>query len=244
MSIGTSPGLGALIPGECQRSSSANPVRARNAARLGGYYDWDQSNYWSARGSDPCVGTPGRTLLAALSCPGERSSAVTSPEEFPMCSARHAGFVLSLFPLFSIAVGARAQLSQQQTTGVFAEAIAKARSLAPDGPTAIGFADALVIPSAQANEIASVVHAQPRNVREVRVCTSPRDRSACHLVGVRVFIEVNRLSAIGDTAQVELSVMDETNNARQPVHYQLVSVTLVRAGSTWRATGVKRLLQS
>ena len=160
-----------------------------------------------------------------------------------MRSLRHAGFALSLVSLFGIAVVAGAQVSRQQTTSMVAEALSKARGLAPDGATAVGFADDLAIPDAQAATIAKTVNAERERLRDVRVCTA-RTPSACHLVGVRVFIQVDKLSVGGDTAHVQVSIMDETQDSRQPVHYQQVAVTLRRTGNGWRAVGVKRILET
>ena len=160
-----------------------------------------------------------------------------------MRSLRHAGFALSLLPLLSSTVVARAQVPQQQTTSMVAEALTRVRGLAPAGATAVGFADGLAIPDAQAATIAKAVHAERQHLRDVRVCTA-REPGACHLVGVRVFIQVNKLDVAGDTARVQVSIMDETTNSAQPVHYQQVAVTLVRTGNGWRAVGLRRLLES
>jgi hypothetical protein len=148
---------------------------------------------------------------------------------------RRTGFAV-LFSL--VAASARAQLTPQETTAVVTQAITKVRNLAPDGPIAVGFADSLAIPSTHASEMAKALGVELRDLRAVRVCTAPSP-SACHLVGVRAFVQVDRISAVGDTAHVDISLMDETNSTRQPIYGRGFSVTLVRAANNaWRALGV------
>ena len=154
-----------------------------------------------------------------------------------MCSINHLKAVVNVVALCSIALSAGAQSSQSQTTGVIRAALVKARTLAPDGPTAIGFADTLAISSAQAKEIGGAINATPKKLRDVRVCSAPH---YCHLIGAKVFIQVFGLSVAGDSARVELTIMDDEPHGHDLVHHQGVTVTLVREAGTWRATGVIR----
>ena len=130
-----------------------------------------------------------------------------------------------------------------QAGAIIGVALAKARELAPSGETAAGIPATLGILAPQVKSALAMAKAKPASLAEVRVCKGGTP-SGCHLVGTTVFLQVSRVAGTASTAEVDITIFDETSNERQPIHGQELTVTVAREGTGWRATKVTPLWTS
>ena len=128
---------------------------------------------------------------------------------------------------------AGAQVTDADRIAVLSAAIGQAGRFLPAGSSAIGFADTVPISNALGNEIARNVGYDFGSVRSARVCAGGALPGDCHLSGVRSFLQVTRLRFSADTAEVLMTLLDETASKRQPIHYQFVRVIVARRESSW-----------
>jgi hypothetical protein len=138
---------------------------------------------------------------------------------------------------------AACQVVPLDSTRVLAAAIESVRSSAPRGATGFGFADTLHISESMGAEIARIIGVEYGELKMKRVCARPRP-SDCHLVGLKVFIQVTEVQIDRDRAQVLLTVLEETTSHRQPIHYMDFRVRLARSESSWQPTDVTVLAET
>jgi hypothetical protein len=126
---------------------------------------------------------------------------------------------------------------------IIGAALSSARPLAPRGEAAAEIPTTLGVSAAQVTAALATARLKAARLADVRVCTGGGP-SGCHLVGPGVFLQVSRIAGSATTAEVDVTIFDETPNTRQPIHGQEVTVTVVREGSGWRVTKVTPLWTS
>jgi hypothetical protein len=127
----------------------------------------------------------------------------------------------------------KAQAPADQVQAVLRSALREARTFAPPGGTALGFADSLNVSQAQREQIAHDLGYEPSSLKSKRVCSGGPGPAYCHLSGVLVFLQVTQFSISGHRAQVYLTAADETTSPRQPIHYRDLKVVLKQTGGSW-----------
>ena len=150
---------------------------------------------------------------------------------------------LALSTLAAAGSVASAQSTTSDSLAAIKVAVISAKTLLPDGATGIGFADHLQINESRATEIATALGQEYGSLKQKRSCTGPNP-SYCHLVGLKAFIEIEDMTIYGDTARVNLTLLDETASRRQPIHYQDVQVLLTHSSAAWRKLIVRVLSET
>lgn len=140
---------------------------------------------------------------------------------------------LACIALSLAGLGAGAQQTAADSTVALSAAIRQAYAFLPAGSSAIGFADTLPISNAIGSEVARSLGHDLGSVRKVRVCVGGTLPGNCHLSGIRSFVEVTGLRVSADSAEVLMTLLDETSSKRQPIHYQFARVVVARHSSSW-----------
>lgn len=150
--------------------------------------------------------------------------------------------VLVTLVLASTSSAAQVQPPADQLRAVVKNAVQQARTHAPAGATAIGFADSLNISSAQGDQIARDLGYERSSLATKRVCSGGRGPAYCHLAGIRAFVQVTGVSVSEDAAKVFLTIADEPSKKASHahgVHYSDFEVVLKKQGGSWTVVQIQ-----